>query len=147
MTSGDAPDPDGWRERRRETAGALGDALSRRQAAESAQAQRMLDAFVAEAPALGLEPVPLRARSYDGRHRYRTPLRGWYLRRNESVAVGTDARFYLLSAPSSLRALVAGVSPEPSDPPLVLGKGARDGESIDLVDALALLRQRATGHG
>jgi hypothetical protein len=29
------------------------------------------------------------------------------------------------------------VTPAPSDPPLVLGKGGRDGESIDLADALA----------
>lgn len=80
---------------------------------------------------------PLAARSYDGRARYRTPLRGWYLRRNESVAVGTDGEFYVLTVPPSLRARFTGVSPEPSDPPLVLGKGARDGESIDLADALA----------
>ncbi|WNB84943.1 hypothetical protein [Cellulomonas sp. ATA003] len=58
----------------------------------------------------------LAARSYDGRARYRTPLRGWYLRRNESVAVGTDGEFYVLTVPPSLRARFTGVSPEPSDP-------------------------------
>jgi hypothetical protein len=135
-------DTDDWRDRRRESASAHGEALARRQAAESAQARAMLAEFVAQAPRRGLEPVPLRARSYDGRHRYRTPLEGWYLRRNESVAVGTDGEFYVLSVPSSLRALVTGVTPEPSDPPLVLGKGGRDGESIDLADALRLAAER-----
>jgi len=82
--------------------------------------------------------VPLKARSYDGRYRYRTPLEGWYLRRNQSVAVGTDGEFYVLSVPGGLRAAVVGARPEPSDPPLILGKGARDGESLDLVDALRI---------
>ncbi|HEY3438598.1 MAG TPA: hypothetical protein VGK35_13000, partial [Actinotalea sp.] len=63
---------------------------------------------------------------------------GWYLRRNETVAVGTDGEFYVLSVPRSMSALVRGTPVEPSDPPLVLGKGGRDGESIDLVDALAI---------
>ena len=54
------------------------------------------------------------------------------------MAVGTDGEFYLLTVPASLRARVRGADLAPSDPPLVLGKGARDGESIDLADALAI---------
>ncbi|MBE9937819.1 hypothetical protein G8C60_01520, partial [Cellulosimicrobium cellulans] len=65
--------------------------------------------------------------------------RGWYLRRNHSVAVGEDGEFYVLSVPGGVRARLRGVAVEPSDPPLVLGKGGRDGESIDLADALALV--------
>lgn len=80
--------------------------------------------------------MPLRARSYDGRHRYRTPLEGWYLRSNESVAVSTTGDFYVLGVPGSLRALLRGVEPEPADAPLILGRGGRDGESVDLADAL-----------
>lgn len=127
-----------WRDRRREAAGAHADALARRQAAEHAQARELIGEFVAQARSRGVPPVPLRARSYDGRHRYRTPLHGWYLRRNESVAVSTDGTFYVLNVPTSLLALVRGVTPEPADPPMVLGKGGRDGESIDLPDALRI---------
>lgn len=133
---------DDWRARRGERADALGEALARRQRAESAQARALLRAFVDEAPRLGLDSVPLRARGDRGGHRYRTPLHGWYLRRDESVAVGTDGELYLLTVPASVRALLSGVRPEPSDPPLVLGRGGRDGESIDLQDALDRLRTR-----
>lgn len=127
-----------WRDQRREAASVHADALERRRAAEAAQAHVLIAEFVARARERGVAPVPLHARSHDGRSRYRTHLEGWYLRRNETVAVGTDGRFYVLSVPGGLAARLNGARPEPSDPPLVLGKGARDGESIDLVDALAI---------
>lgn len=130
--------PQAWRDQRSEAAAAHAKALERRQTGESAQARELIAEFVRTATERGLEPVRLRARSYDGQSRYRTPLRGWYLRRNESVAVGTDGEFYVLNVPASLRARVAGTTPAPSEPPLILGKGGRDGESIDLVDALAI---------
>lgn len=133
-TGGQAEDD--WSSRRRDAAAAQAEALARRQAAEHEAARRLLADFVAEAGRRGLRPVPLRARSYDGRHRYRTPLEGWYLRRNESVAVSTDGEFYVLGVPGSVRALLRGVEPEPAEPPLVLGRGGRDGESVDLADAL-----------
>ena len=136
-----------WRDQRTEAASVRAAGVEKRQAAESAQARALIGDFVAEATARGIPAVPLRARSYDGRHRYRTPLSGWYLRRNESVAVGTDGEFYVLSVPSSLRALLSGASPEPSDPPLILGKGGRDGESIDLTEALARVLDDAGASG
>lgn len=127
-----------WREQRTEAAAAHARELERRRASETAHARTLIAEFVREATARGIAPVRLRARSYDGRSRYRTPVLGWYLRRNESVAVGTDSEFYLLSVPTSLRSRVSGAELEPSEPPLVLGRGARDGESIDLADALRL---------
>lgn len=127
-----------WRDGRREAAEAHARELERRRRAESAQARAMIAEFVAEANRRGIAPVPLHARSYDGRMRYRTGLQGWYLRRNESVAVGTDGEFYVLSVAGRLTSLVTGARPEPGDPPLILGKGARDGESLDLVDALRI---------
>ena len=130
--------PHAWRDERSAAAAAHGEALERRRTGETAQARALIADFVRAAGARGPEPVPLRARSYDGRSRYRTPLTGWYLRRNESVAVATDGEFYVLSVPRSLRALLAGTSVPPSDPPLILGKGGRDGESIDLADALGI---------
>lgn len=136
-----------WRERRREAAAVHGEALARREAGESAKARVLLAAFVAQATERGIAPVRLRARSYDGRHRYRTSTDGWYLKLNESVAVGTDGEFYVLGVPASLLALVRGATVEPSEPPLVLGKGGRDGESIDLPDALAMVLERNTPQG
>lgn len=145
MTAPDAPasheDDDGtggsWQARRREAAAEHAQALARQQGSETAAARRLIEQFMRDVAERGPDPVPLAARSYGGRSRYRTPLHGWYLRRNETVAVGTDGEFYVLTVPGSLRSRLTGVEPVPSDPPLVLGKGARDGESIDLADALA----------
>ena len=127
-----------WRDGRKEAAATHARELERRRQVESAQARRMIAEFVAEARRRGVPPTPLHARSYDGRQRYRTGLEGWYLRKNQSVAVGTDGEFYILTVPRRLRSLVSGADPEPSDPPMILGKGARDGESLDLVDALRI---------
>lgn len=136
------PDRD-WRDQRSEAARAHADALERRRAAESARARVMIDEFVREARARQIAPVRLHARGYDGTTRYRTSTWGWYLRRNESVAVGVDGQFYVLTVPGGLRARFTGATLVPSDPPIVLGRGARDGESIDLADALAVALSRA----
>lgn len=112
----------------------LADFAARRHQQETAAAQALVDAFVRDAVAAGLEPEPLRVGSYDGRATYRTPLRGWYLRR--TVAIGTEGQFYVLLAPASLAGRFRGVTPVPSDPPLVIGAGGRDGESVDLAVAL-----------
>ena len=109
---------------------------------ESGRARALLADFVREALELGPAPVPLRAQGTDGRHRYRTSLTGWYLKRNESLAVGTDGEFYVLSVPPSVSAWLRGAILTPSDPPLVLGAGGRDGESIELSVALDRIRSR-----
>jgi hypothetical protein len=134
--SASAPDVAAWREQRREAAAAHGEALLRRQQAESARARELIAEFVARARAQGPAPVPLRAHASTGRARYRTGLTGWYLRVDESVGVDVDGEFYVLRAEPSLAARLRGVTPQPSDPPLVLGAGGRDGESLDLRDAL-----------
>lgn len=126
-----------WRAERAEAARAHAEALERRRAKETERARALIAEFLTQARERGLATVELRARSADGRWRYRTGLRGWYLRRNETVALTPAGEFYLTTAPSSPLALVRGVRLTPSDPPLVLGAGARDGESIDLADALA----------
>lgn len=134
---------DDWAGRRRADAAAQAERLERARAAEAEAAGALLAAFVADAAAAGLVPEPLRARGYAGRRTYRTPLRGWYLRRDRSAAVGEDGRFYLLVVPDGLAGLVRGVDVAPSPPVLVLGRGSRDGDSIALADALArLLSQR-----
>lgn len=132
-----AADADAWRRQRTEAAEHQQRELDRRRAQESAAARALLADFVVAARERGISPEPLRARAFTGGATYRTQVEGWYLRRNRSVAVGTDGQFYVLGVPASLAARVRGTTLEPSDPPLVLGKGGRDGESVDLADALA----------
>ena len=105
--------------------------------AESKQAQQLIDTFVADARARGLGPQPLRATTYTG-HSVKTDKVGWYLRKNKSLAVGDDGSYYILTVPGGLRERLTGVKLRPSPPPLVIGKGAKDGESGDLAEFLQL---------
>lgn len=111
--------------------------LAQARAGESRQAATLISSFVADALGAGIEPTVLTARSYSSDARYRTNVAGWYIRRDRSVGVGTDGGFYILSAPGGLSSRLRGVELTPSDPPLELGRGARDGESLPLADALA----------
>jgi len=141
-TARPASDAAAWREQQRATAAAHEEVLAARQRAESAAAREQIAGFLRRVQSLkfGAPPaVELQARSYDGRARYKTPLTGWYLRRDETVAIDTAGNFYILTVPGSLSARFKGVTPEPSDPTLVLGAGGKDGESIDLSVALARL--------
>jgi hypothetical protein len=81
----------------------------------------------------------LRATSFDGHATYKTRLRGWYLKKNRSIAVGTDGGYYVLTVPSSLRARFTGADIQPSVPRLVVGAGGGDGETVPLAQ---LLRRR-----
>ncbi|WP_231505305.1 hypothetical protein [Cellulomonas sp. URHE0023] len=131
-----------WREQQRATAAAHEEVLASRQRAETAAAREQITTFLrrVQAQRFGApQPVELQARSYDGRTRYKTPLTGWYLRKDETVAIDTVGNFYVLTVPGSLSARFKGVTPVPSDPTLVLGAGGKDGESIDLSVALARL--------
>ena len=103
---------------------------------ESRQAQVLVDAFVRDARARGIAPEPLRATLFDGRS-VKTDKVGWYLRKNKSLAIGEDGSYYVLTVPGGLRERLAGVKLQPSPPPLVVGKGGRDGESGSLADFLA----------
>jgi hypothetical protein len=130
-------DPE-WQERRRDAAAEHAATLDRRRAAETAAAREQLEEFVAAALERGLRTTALRARAYNGRSTYRTGLSGWYLKKNGSLGVDTDGHFYVLSAATSLRARVTGATVPASDPPLVVGVGGRDGESMPLADLLRL---------
>ena len=125
-----------WAEQRKRAIAVHSAELARKEAAEAAQASQLLVEFVAAARGQGIEPVTLAARSYDGKHRYRTKLRGWYLSGDERFAVDEDGRFYILTVPGSfmgsLRSLIAGAQVEPARPRLVIGEGGRDGERIPL---------------
>jgi hypothetical protein len=134
----------GWHEQRREAFAAHTAALDRQKAAETVQARELLAGFVREMADRDVPPVRLRARVPDSRATYRTNLTGWYLRRNRSLAVSVDGDFHLLDTRRSLWARLFGVRIPPADPPLRVGVGARDGESMPLE---RLLRQRLeAGH-
>ena len=127
-----------WREERRQAAVEQAAALGRKKAAETARARELLTGFIATLKERGVEPEPLRAQVVGSNASYRTDLTGWYLRRNRSLAVDVDGNFYILGVPASLKSRVAGVRLVPSDPPIVVGQGARDGESMPLADLLRL---------
>jgi hypothetical protein len=114
-------------------------AQRRRDEEESAKAQVLIDRFVEQATESGLPTEELTARPWSGSGRYRTGLVGWYLRANRSVGVGTDGSFYVLNVPPQRFGRWRTVHLEPTPPPLVVGKGAGDGEVFDLD---VLLRQR-----
>ena len=112
---------------------------------ESERAQVLIDAFVAHAMELGIAPEPLRARTFAGAE-VKTDKLGWYIRTNHSIAVGTDGGYYQLTVPggSGLLERLRGVKLAASPPPLVVGRGGRDGETGDLSEFLerVLARKR-----
>ncbi|ADB32932.1 hypothetical protein Kfla_3879 [Kribbella flavida DSM 17836] len=127
-----------WREQRREASAAHAAALERRRAAETEKARALLADFIREMQARGIEPQPLRAPVVGSGTSYRTGITGWYLRRNRSLGVDADGNFYILGTTAGLTAHLLGVKVLPSDPPLTIGLGARDGESLPLAELLQL---------
>lgn len=109
------------------------------QVAESAKATDFLLQFVRSAYESGLIPEPLFARGYGGRGRAKTPLKGWYLKNDRSLAVDTEGNYYILTTDLSVLDRIRGVTPRPSPPPLILSQGGRDGESMDLTTKLSEL--------
>lgn len=126
-----------WRERRRAAAAAHADALTQKQQQESAQARVLIREFIGEAHARGVASQPLIVQGYGGKGTAKSQVRGWYLRIDRTVGVGEDGEFYVLTAPLGLLDRVRGVRIVPTDPPLVIGQGGRDGEAMDMADALA----------
>lgn len=131
-----AADGEAWRQERREAFEAHAQAQRRAEEAESERARPLVADFVRRAREQGLEPVPLRARAYSGTATYRTAVRGWYLQPSGPLAIGDDGAFYTLLAAPGLGARLRGVDVVPSPPPLAVGRGARDGESMPLAELL-----------
>ncbi len=102
---------------------------------EAKEAQALIDWFVAEAHRRGIEPVPLRATTFDG-HKVRTDKRGWYLRQNHSVAIDTDGGYHSLVVAGGWGARLRGVTLPGDQPQLVVGRGGRDGETGTLREFL-----------
>jgi hypothetical protein len=125
-----------WRASRRAAFEAHAQAQRRAEAAESQRARPLVAQFVRRAREQGLTAGPLRARAYSGSATYRTRLRGWYLQPTGPLAIGEDGEFYVLITGGGLGARVRGVDVAPSPPPLAVGRGARDGESMSLSELL-----------
>lgn len=112
--------------------------LRARQESEHAKAR----AILAEFTAVACERLPaerLFVKGYGGHGSARTDVEGWYLRIDKSVGLGTDGEFYVLTAPLGVMDRLRGVALTPTPPPLVIGAGGKDGDVIDLLDALERL--------
>ena len=120
------------------------EAQRRRREQEAAKAQVLVDRFVAQATQAGLATEELTARPWSGRARYRTGVVGWYLRRDRSVGVGLDGGYYMLVVAPERFGRWRTVPVAPSPPPLHVGQGARDGESVAL-DVLLEMRLQWAG--
>jgi len=127
-----------WAERRRANAKLQAERLTARKAAESAQASEYLKQFAVAAKKNGLAPIPLVAINSKGATAA-TGLVGWYLRADKSAGFDTHGNYYFLQRDLSFIDRLRGVSINKSDPPLILGAGGRDGETMDLTARLSEL--------
>jgi hypothetical protein len=123
---------------RAERAGQHQAAHERRREHESAKAQLLVDRFVADALGTELPTERLTARPWSGRGRYRTGLIGWYLRSDRSIAVAVDGGYHQLVVAPLRFGRWRAVRLSPTPPPLQVGEGARDGESIELAELLRM---------
>lgn len=124
-----------WAAGRREAAAELHRRLEERKRIEAGKAQELIDAFLATAATDAVPPEPLMVKGRRG-GTTRTTLTGWYLKTDNSVAVATDGHFYVLIADLGLKERLRGYTPSPTDPPLIVGEGGGDGETIDMSAAL-----------
>ncbi|QKE84624.1 hypothetical protein [Arthrobacter sp. NEB 688] len=117
-------------------------AAARAAEAEARRTAPMVAEFAEAMRAAGVEPIRLRAHPYSGSGTLRTDVEGWYVRRDHRAAVGADGRWYVLVVAPSLRGRLTGIHVEPTDAPLQVGAGGRDGDSVAL-DVLLRLRLEA----
>lgn len=122
---------------RRDSAQRLAELADLRRRGEVAAARKLLERFVTDAVAAGIPPDMLAVQRPGRRRRIRTDSTGWYLRRDHSLAVTEHGDFVVLAQPLPWHAGLRGpVAVSASDPPLVVGRGGRDGDSIDLAELL-----------
>lgn len=127
-----------WAAQRTEAAREQHRRLQARQQVEHAKARTILAEFVAVARDR-LPTERLLVKGYGGRGSAKSDIEGWYLRIDKTVGLGIDGEFYVLTAPLGVLDRVRGVHVAPTPPPLIIGAGGKDGDSIDLVDALERL--------
>ncbi|MGI8768937.1 MAG: hypothetical protein ACR2I1_07520 [Propionibacteriaceae bacterium] len=108
---------------------------------EAKEAQKLIDAFLVDVARAGIVPTQLTATLLGGA-KVKTDKQGWYLRKNRSLAIGTDGGYYVLTAPGGWRERIRGVTLEPTLPVLVIGRGGRDGETGELAEFLQWILER-----
>ncbi len=123
---------------RAEVIAAQEEALHRSRRAEHDKATAKIRAAIARWREAGIDPIPLRARPYTGSGTIRTSLTGWYLKHDRTLAVDTDGNYYVMRVPGGIVSRLRGATPEPTDAPLIVGRGGRDGESFDLDNLLQM---------
>ncbi|MCW3159260.1 hypothetical protein [Micropruina sonneratiae] len=106
------------------------------QRSEAAAAQTLINEFIAATAERGLQPEPLKAVLMDG-SRVKSDQVGWYLNKARTMAITPEGRFVQLLTTGGRLSRFTGVKLSPSQPPLVIGRGGRDGETGDLKDFLA----------
>lgn len=131
-------DQEDWARHRREVFETKERALRAAREAEHEQATALIRDGVARFEQAGIAPVPLRARPYRGGGTIRTSLTGWYLKKDRSLAVDREGRYYVMRVDGGLRARLQGATPEPGSAPLIVGRGARDGDTFRLEELLEM---------
>ncbi|MEE1618023.1 hypothetical protein [Brachybacterium sp. J153] len=130
-----------WIRHRREVVEAKEQALRAARQDEHERATALIREAVAGYAAAGIDPIPLRARPFTGSGTLRTSLQGWYLKQDRSLAVDAAGNYYVMRVEGGLLARLRGADPEPSPAPLVVGRGARDGDTFELTELLRLRRE------
>lgn len=110
----------------------LSAAQDRRRRQESEQAQALVNRFVEDAERAGLPAEELTARPWSGGGRYRTGIEGWYLKRDRSVGISRAGGYHVLVVAPRRWGRWRRLHLDPVPPPLVVGEGGRDGESVAL---------------
>lgn len=127
-----------WTSKRREVIQAQQNALEAQRREEHERATAIIRKAIDAYRAAGIEPIPLQARPFTGTGTIRTSLTGWYLKHDRTLAVDEEGRFYVLRVPGGLLSRLKGATPEPSPAPLVVGRGARDGETFEIKELLQM---------
>lgn len=125
-----------WINQRTEAARVQAERLAQRQSAVHDKAEAQIAEFMPVLLRHGPAPQPLLVTGYGGRSQARCNVKGWYLRNDKTAGLGTDGKFYVLTAPLSAFDRFRGVKLAPTRPPLILGEGGKDGDTIELSEAL-----------
>lgn len=131
-------DQEDWSRHRRQAIEVKEQALQAAREDEHRRATSIIREAIARFQDAGIIPIPLRARPYIGSGTIRTALQGWYLKHDLSLAVDAGGRYYVMRVDGGLRARLRGATPEPSMAPLVVGRGARDGDTFGLEELLQM---------
>lgn len=131
-------DQEDWSRHRQQVFEVKEQALQAAREEEHLRATSTIREAIARFRDAGIPPIPLRARPYTGSGTIRTTLQGWYLKQDRSLAVDTEGGYYVMRVDGGLLSRLRGATPEPTTAPLVVGRGARDGDTFRLEELLRM---------